>query len=93
MNLLFAKNFLVFLAGIDAFINYINQFKGQIKTGVLAIYDIVMYLCFGACAILVLVLIVANNTGKNVGFSAGDWALRAGIAAGALYGVKQIFGI
>ncbi|TXI90326.1 MAG: hypothetical protein E6Q36_01645 [Chryseobacterium sp.] len=92
MNLLFVK-FATMLAGLDSFVQYINQFKGQIKTAVLAIYDIVMYLCFGAAAILVLVMIIANQRGANVGFSAGEWAIRAGVAAGALFACKSIFGI
>ncbi|AZB02435.1 hypothetical protein EG359_22515 (plasmid) [Chryseobacterium joostei] len=93
MNFL-ATPLAAFLAGgLDALINYLKQFSGQIKTGVLIIYDICMYLSFGAAAILVVVMIIANKTGSNVGFSAGEWAVRAAVAAGALFGVKQIFGI
>lgn len=91
MNLLFMK-FATMLAGLDALINYLKQFSGQIKTGALIIYDICMYLSFAAATILILVMIIANKTGSNVGFSAGEWAIKAAICAGALVGVKSIFG-
>lgn len=90
---LLSTNAVILAGGLDAFVSFIKSLASSVKQGSLAVYDIVMYLCFAACVILVLVTIIANNTGKNVGFAAGDWAIRSAIAAGCLFAAKQIFGI
>ncbi|WP_454058924.1 hypothetical protein [Elizabethkingia ursingii] len=84
---------LVFLAGIDAFNNWLKSLESGVKTGVLSVYNIVMYLLFGACVILIITFVVSSKSGKNVGFAAGEWAIISAIAAGAMAGAKVIFGI
>lgn len=80
-------------SGLQSIVDFLNTMSTQTKTAVKIIADIVMYLSFGATVILILTNFFANQQGRELGFSAGSWAIRAAIVAAAIFVAKQIFGI
>ena len=87
------KTFSYVISNLSQVVSYLNELKGNVKTATTTVSDIVMYLCFGACVILIITSFVANDRGKDLGFSAEGWALKAGLAGAAVGLAKQIFGI
>lgn len=80
-------------SGLQSIVDFLNTMSTQTKTAVQIIADIVMYLSFGATVILILTNFFANQQGRELGFSAGSWAIRAAIVAAAIFVAKQIFGV
>lgn len=79
--------------GLQGIVDFLRTMSDQTRQAVLLVADIVMWLSFGATVILILTNFFANQQGKELGFSAGSWAIRAAIVAAAIYVAKQIFGV
>ncbi|QKX07761.1 hypothetical protein HN014_22440 (plasmid) [Aquimarina sp. TRL1] len=74
-------------------VNLFQDLRGNLATIATMFVDVVKYLSFIAMLILILTSVVTDRNGSNIGFSAGRWAIIAGVVGTLIAVAQEIFGV
>ncbi|GAA4277544.1 hypothetical protein [Aquimarina mytili] len=77
---------------MEVIVDLIERLRGYIEVIASNFVFIISGLCYIASLILIIVSVVADQRGSNIGFNAGKWVINTAVAGTLILAAGEIFG-